>query len=178
MIKKLTLYGLFVLFGFFMGYKGFIHYYPQLLFLGAKYKIGGKENTLKHAKLPDDTSRFVVKPNPDFLYSTRFYDLTNGPLLIEADVSIDSYWSVALYLPNTVNFYVQNSDALNDDKFQLYLYDKEVDACAPLGVTKIKPKAPKGLVLFRFLVTDTTTAAYQKIKQAQQSIRVTTTQCE
>ena len=150
MIKKLTLYGLFVLFGFFMGYKGFIHYYPQLLFLGAKYKIGGKENTLKHAKLPDDTSRFVVKPNPDFLYSTRFYDLTNGPLLIEADVSIDSYWSVALYLPSTVNFYVQNSDALNDDKFQLYLYDKEVDACAPLGVTQIKPKAPKGLVLFVF----------------------------
>ena len=63
------------------------------------------------------------------------------PLLIKTDVSIDSYWSVALYLPNTVNFYVQNSDALNHDKFQLYLYDKEVDACAPLGVIQLNHSA-------------------------------------
>lgn len=179
MIKKLLLYTILVLFGFLMGYKGFIHYYPQILFFGAKHKIGGEVNALKHAKLPDENSRYVVKPNPDFLYSSSFYDLTHGPLLIEADVAIESYWSVALYLPNTINFFVQNSDTANSEHFKLYLsHDKQDDACVPLGMKQLKTKAVKGLILFRFLVTDTTTTNYQKIKRAQQSIRLTSIKCQ
>ena len=163
----------------FVGYKGFIHFYPNLLYLGAKQKIGGIENSFKHAELPDENSRFVVKPNPDFLYSSCFYDLNDGPLLVEATALPTSYWSLALYAPNTVNFYVKNNAASQTTKLRLFLAQREADRlCTPREAEFLHTKEAKGLLLFRFLVTDTSSISFPKIKQAQQSLRLLPVSCD
>ena len=163
----------------FVGYKGFIHFYPNLLFLGAKQKIGGAENSFKHAKLPDEFSRFVVKPNPDFLYSSCFYNLNNGPLLVEAAALPTSYWSLALYAPNTVNFYVKNNVVSKTAKLKLFLAQREEDrSCMPSGAEFLRPKEAKGVLLFRFLVTDTSESSFPKIKQAQKSLHLRPISCD
>ena len=163
----------------FVGYKGFIHFYPNLLYLGAKQKIGGIENSFKHAELPDENSRFVVKPNPDFLYSSCFYDLNDGPLLVEATALPTSYWSLALYAPNTVNFYVKNNAVSQTTKLKLFLAQREEDRlCMPSGAEFLHTKEAKGLLLFRFLVTDTSSISFPKIKQAQKSLRLLPVSCD
>lgn len=173
MNKKWLIYSAVLMLGFLLGFKSFVYFYPNILFLGAQNKIGGVENVLKHAKLPDDTSRFVVKPNPDFLYSSCFYNLNKGPLLIEADFNIDSYWSVALYEPNTVNFYVKNKQQWKNTDFRLLLGPEDVDENTfPEDVETVRSPDVKGLILFRFLVTDTTAQVFSKIEHAQKSIRI------
>lgn len=173
MKKKWLIYSTVLMLGFLLGFKSFVHYYPNILFLGAQNKIGGVENVPKHAKLPDDTSRFVVKPNPDFLYTSCFYNLNEGSLLIEADFNIESYWSVAFYEPNTVNFYVKNNQQWKKADFRLLLTAEEVDENILLeGVETIRSPDVKGLILFRFLVTDTSAHVFSKIEHAQKSIRI------
>lgn len=173
MKKKGFIYSAVLMLGLLLGFKSFVYYYPNILFLGAQNKIGGVENVPKHAKLPDDTSRFVVKPNPDILYSSCFYNLNEGPLLIEADFNIESYWSVAFYEPNTVNFYVKNNQQWKKADFRLLLTAEEVDEnILPEGVVALRSPDVKGLILFRFLVTDTTAQVFSKIEHAQKSIRV------
>ena len=56
----------------FVGYKGFIHFYPNLLFLGAKQKIGGVENSFKHAKLPDEKQSFCCEAKSIFYTAVVF----------------------------------------------------------------------------------------------------------
>lgn len=178
MNRNWKIYVLALVLSLFVGYKGFIHFYPNLLFLGAKQKIGGVENSFKHAKLPDENSRFVVKPNPDFLYSSCFYNLNDGPLLIETEALPTTYWSLALYAPNTVNFYVKNNVASQTSELKLFLGQREKDRlCMPSGATFLRAKEARGLLLFRFLVTDTSSISFPKIKQAQKSLRLLPVSC-
>ena len=46
----------------------------------------GPMDTIRHGKRPDETSRAVVRPSPDLLYSTCPYDLAEGPLRVTAPV--------------------------------------------------------------------------------------------
>jgi len=115
-MKNIVIYLIALLIGLFLGYKGFVSYYPNILFKGAQKKIGSEINEMRYAKLPDETARFVVKPNPDFLYSTCFYDLEDGPLQLTGDLPDSSYWSISFYEPNTVNFYVENDQQFQSDK--------------------------------------------------------------
>lgn len=50
-------------------------------------------------------SRWVVRPSPDFAYSTCVFDLGNGPIVITAAPWGD-YWSLSLYGANSDNFFV------------------------------------------------------------------------
>lgn len=51
------------------------------------------------------TSRWVVRPSPDFAYSTCVFDLSEGPVVITA-TPWGSYWSLSLYAANSDNFFV------------------------------------------------------------------------
>ena len=66
-------FGVVLILGFVMGFKAFVNFYPEILFQGAKKKIGGLENVFRLSNLPDHTSKMVVKPNPDFMYVSCFY---------------------------------------------------------------------------------------------------------
>ena len=61
-------------------------------------------------ELSDDTSRLIVRPNVDTLYSYAAVDLSEGPQIVEAPAS-DRYWSVEFMRDNTDVFaYVGSRD--------------------------------------------------------------------
>ena len=52
---------------------------------------------------PDENSRSVVRPSPDLLYGSCFYNLEKGPVVVSAPVP-ERYWSMQFYQMNTDNF--------------------------------------------------------------------------
>tara|TARA_B110000093_G_C12878507_1_gene370833 strand:+ start:587 stop:1102 length:516 start_codon:yes stop_codon:yes gene_type:complete len=102
-----------------------IHYIPNIVYAVFHYKIEKnqniKDNEIKHFDIPSDQSRNVVMPNPDFLYSTIFYDLSEKDLNINANMPDSTYWSVSFYKPNTINWYVKNDREFDTNKLDLTL---------------------------------------------------------
>ena len=145
-------------------------YFPDLLMLGAKKKIGNEENLFKHGELPEAGSNFVVKPNPDFLYSTCFYDLSDGPIKMVGDLPDSSYWSIGIYEMNTVNYFVKNDQQFNSSHLELNLHLAN-QSVADKGENIIAP-SKKGLILFRILVTDRDPQKIKRITEMQQSIHL------
>lgn len=165
------LFGVVLILGFVMGFKAFLNFYPEILFHGAKKKIGGLENVLRLGNLPDHTSKMVVKPNPDFMYVSCFYNLENGPLQLTANVSKTNYCSVGFYEPNTVNFYVKNDKQFNSNKLNFIITHKGYSLPKADDNTEvIKSKTKKGLILFRFLVKSNDDV--KKIKHIQKNIQI------
>ena len=72
----------------------------------------GSPNTIHFAKRPDETSRGVVRPSPDLLYSACPFDLSKGPLKITASVPHSTYWSVSGFDAATNNFFVRNDQQI------------------------------------------------------------------
>ena len=173
MKKSNWIYIIMLLLGFLLGYKGFIKYYPNLLYRGAKKKINRTDNTFGFAKLPNAESKFVVKPNPDFLYSTCFYNLEDGPLHLEGDLPDSSYWSIAFYEPNTVNFYVKNDQQFHSNKLDILIASEgdELPKNAE-DFEIVQSPSKKGLILFRLLITDTSPENLAKFEAIQQSVQV------
>jgi uncharacterized membrane protein len=70
------------------------------------YAVGSKKmgyNQLVVNRVPDETSRTVVRPSPDLLYASCLYNLEDGPLIIEAPIPA-RYWSMQFYQMNTDNY--------------------------------------------------------------------------
>jgi uncharacterized membrane protein len=100
------------------------------------------------------TSRGIVRPSPDLLYTLCAYDVSKGALRVTAPVPTETYWSVALYADNTDNFFVVNdrqSGPLGLVDFVVYL-----DGTRPPveDLPKIKSPSKTGLVLFRTLIAN------------------------
>ena len=169
-MKNLVLYICCLIVGIYFGNKVTMGYYPNLLFAGAKKKIASEDNEFSYASLPDEDARFVVKPNPDFLYATCFYNLQEGPMRLTGNLPDSTYWSVALYEPNTVNFYVKNDTQFTSNQLDLVISEKLL-----AGIEKernIVSPSSKGLILFRILVTDDSPENLATYQAHQQSIQL------
>ena len=69
--------------------------------------IGPGYNQVFHGPVTDETSRRVVRPSPDILYSVCAYDLSEGNLVLDVPWPTDgSYASVSFYDSDTNNFAV------------------------------------------------------------------------
>ena len=159
--------------GFFLGYKVFLNKYPDLLYWGAQRKINKPVNTIGTRGLPNGESRFVVKPNPDFLYATCFYDLKNGPMRLTGNMPDSTYWSVALYEPNTVNFYVKNDLEFNSNELDMVLTPPHVEGPKnDEDFEIVKSPNTEGLILFRILVTDNSPENVKKYQTYSKSIKI------
>ena len=76
------------------------------LIMEVLYRKAGESNGFNQlviSPIANDTSREVVRPSPDLLYAICVYNLSDGPLLIEAPVP-ERYWSMQFYQMNTDNF--------------------------------------------------------------------------
>ena len=123
----------------------------------------------------DATSRRVVMPSPDLLYSLCVYDLSKGPLRITARPALDTYWSVALYADNSDNFFVQNDRQTGKAALDLWLVAEGANASAPAvpaGARVVVSPSRRGLLLMRVL-----TANYEAEKTLLEAAR-RTLQCE
>lgn len=84
-----------------------IYAVPRVLMNVAIDRIGavGGVNAWRLGDRVTAASRWVVRPSPDFAYSTCVFDLSNGPVIITA-TPWESYWSLSLYAANSDNFFV------------------------------------------------------------------------
>ncbi len=119
-----------------------------------------KMNMHNQAAFPEAVtakSRSVVMPSPDMLYSVCAYDLSAGPVRVQAAPVLSNYWSIALYAANSDNFFVRN-----DRQTQGRPVDLWVVAAAPDGAQKPVPPGAEvvlspsvtGFLLMRVLTAD------------------------
>jgi len=130
---------------------------------------GDTPNTFSYIMAPDENSRLVVKPNPDFAYATAFFDISDGPIKIVGNMPDSTYWSVAMYEPNTINFYVKNDLQFGTDILELTLghQDSELD----LDVTST---VKKGFLLIRLLIKDRSPVIQKEMMSYLQTLQIET----
>lgn len=119
-----------------------------------------------------ENSRVIPLPNPDFLYSTINYDLNDNVLKISGIVPDSTYWSISAYQANTTNYFVQNAEQVKA-KFEYYLAPEGSTSEALKNIPKEKiiySPTPKGLILFRYLVSKAN--PLQKLTELQHGVTV------
>lgn len=127
----------------------FIAFVPNIIFAIAQFRKPQDENTVIHSLSTDAKMRKVVLPNPDFIYSACFYNVSENDLIISGEFPDSSqYCSVAFYDNTTLPFYVSNNLSNQDKKFRLRLSTSKKSA------TDVKAKTKRGVILMRVLATD------------------------
>jgi uncharacterized membrane protein len=108
---------------------------------------------------PDHTSRGIVRPSPDLLYTVCLFDVSRGPVILTAPVQ-DSYVSLSGFAANTDNFFAINDsqvapDAEGRKRFDAVLLGSvKGSASIPDDATVVAAPTDRGIVLFRSLVRD------------------------
>ena len=148
-----------------------IHYIPNIVYGVFHNKIeknqGIRDNEIKHFDIPNYKSRDVVMPNPDFLYSVSFYDLSSGDLKLKGNMPDSTYWSVSFYKPNTINWYVKNDKEFNSNRLELNLTINNTK-----GENIIHSPVKKGLMIIRILVENKDQNSIDYYKFLQKSITI------
>jgi uncharacterized membrane protein len=104
---------------------------------------------------PDESARRVVRPSPDLLYSICVYDVSKNPLRITTGAPQDTYWSVSFFADNTDNFFVFNDTKAQGKSGTILLIGKGQTLPTHDGaVMVVSAPSPRGLVLFRTLISD------------------------
>lgn len=103
MMKKVILGGVIIICSFTAGFVASMYSYPCREF-GRTWEVvareGGKNTWFHERNLADDTSKLIVRPNNDTLYSAAALDMDSGPFVISMPPS-DRYWSVEFMRDNT-----------------------------------------------------------------------------
>jgi len=114
---------------------------------------GAALNTVTHAPPVTEASRGVVRPSPDILYSICPFDLSAGPLLVQAQWPQDgSYASISLYDARTNNIFTL-SDRDQARSAAIWL-DQNGTMGEPDGAIPVQSPSNTGLVLYRRIVED------------------------
>lgn len=139
----------------------FIAFVPDMVFAIAKKRSAQPLNTVIHAPKTDANLRRVVLPNPDFVYSACFYDLSNNDIVITGKFPDTShYCSLAFYADNVQPYYVINNlQGFRPD------YKIRLSHVGRVNGT-IKSPTKQGAVLMRILATDSIQiSTAQKLQQ-------------
>ncbi|HZX24630.1 MAG TPA: DUF1254 domain-containing protein [Woeseiaceae bacterium] len=140
-----------------------VHAYPRLLMSGARAAISeaADDTGLVHAPRPDATSRTVVRPSPDLVYSVCLYDLAAEPWSIRLELP-DSYVSVSLYAMNTDNFFTVNDRQAPGGAMELLIVPgpaDEYDAATAGRPLVVRSPGGRGMALVRYFAGSGANAA-------------------
>ena len=127
---------------------------PRLLMAVAHHRLvqmGGVDH-MTAVPLITYRSRMIVRPSPDLAYSTCPFDLSNGPILVEAMPAPSPYWSVSVFDARTDSAFVRNNrDSANRPiRFVVALPDQPV----PSGIEAVRIDTDRGVAVIRILVED------------------------
>jgi hypothetical protein len=128
--------------------------YPRGEFARTWAKIADERgaNAWGHVReLSDDTSRLIVRPNNDTLYSYAAVDLAEGPQMIEVPAS-DRYWSVEFMRDNTDVFAYVGSRGLGLGRPARVLLAPASFSADSQGLEVIRAPSARVWLLARFLV--------------------------
>ena len=123
----------------------------QLMSLAVKRISGtGGFNTFAHGALATDKARAIVRPSPDLAYSSCPFDLSKGPVLIEATPVAAPYWSLSVFDAQTNAVFVRNDHDGQHKPVKLALARPGQNV--PAGVETLRLDGDKGIALIRILV--------------------------
>ena len=170
-MKKIILSAvLFIVLSF--GFYNFtLYYFPNLVYQKFHDKSderGVKENKFAIIPAPDENSRLVVKPNPDFAYASAFFNIDKAPIQVTGEMPDSTYWSVALYQPNTINFYVKNDLQYNSDILDLIITKDSLE----VPTEQILSKTSKGFLLIRVLIENRSKENVARIVRYLESLSI------
>ncbi len=142
-----------------------IHYLPDVVYKIATRRIEHKFNVWINAGKTDASMRRVVMPNPDFVYSALFYDVTDNNIQISGVLPDSTYASISFYDDRCQPYCVYNNlDSSRTGKFELNLVKNETSAPHTVHV-----KTERGVVICRFLKS--TDGSYQQLVPYQKMLR-------
>jgi uncharacterized membrane protein len=132
---------------------GVVLYLPNIAMskLASALEARGDVNAIQHAPRPDETSRGVVKPSPDLVYSICPYDVSVGPIRLTSPVP-DTYWSLSAFANDTENFLVINDVQAGANRVDLLLVAPDQNIENPENLPIMIAKTLTGVLLTRTLI--------------------------
>jgi uncharacterized membrane protein len=127
---------------------------PYVLMSAAMKKIGAAApvNSFRFGEMSTADNQPIVRPSPDLSYSSCVFDLSDGPVKIEAQPVPDHYWSVSVFDMRTDVAAVRSDRDTGGKPARLALVrDKHQ---APPGFEPIVVRYDRGIVLIRILLKD------------------------
>ena len=156
-------------------YKLTIKLTPNVIYSKVKAKMLDQsnigENQTRLLPFPEEDDRAVVMPNPDFAYVSMFYDITDGPLHLTGRMPDSTYWSVALYEPNTSNHYVKNDMQYGDAMLNLVIGSANQKSTNIEGAELINSPTKEGFLLVRILGTERTQEERNKVLEIMKTVK-------
>lgn len=126
----------------------------QVLLNGPQAKVMQMHNRAAFPPPVTAQSRSIVLPSPDMLYSVCVFDVTQGPVRVQAHPRLSTYWSIALYGNNSDNFFVVNDRQAGNAPVDLWLVAGDADAAGaaiPAGSRVVVTPSRQGFLLMRVL---------------------------
>jgi uncharacterized membrane protein len=126
----------------------------QVLMSGPSARAMNMQNQAAFPPPVTASSRSVVMPSPDLLYSVCVFDVSAGPVRVSANPALKSYWSIALYGANSDNFFVINDRQAGAKPVDLWLVSEGGQAAAggvPQGSQVVVSPSTRGFLLMRVL---------------------------
>jgi len=135
-----------------------VRYFPRMLMIGAALRIkdtfGVEKNEILHNEPVNAESKKIVMPSPDLLYSGISFDVEKYPLVIEAPVPKNTYWSVSMYDYDTNNFFVIDDRDIPTDEIVVILIGPDAAVPHRDGAIVVRAPANQGIILFRMFISD------------------------
>jgi uncharacterized membrane protein len=128
----------------------FVHALPRV-FTGVAIERVGESgfNRWQLAPRVTEQSRAIVRPSPDFAYSSCAFDLSEGPVTIQV-APWEGYWSLSLYAANSDNFFVVNDREARAGA-NIVLSRRGRNEIADDAATYVQSPTTKGIALIRRL---------------------------
>ncbi len=116
-----------------------------------KITAGKPLNTLGLIASARSKSMFVPLASPDISYGYCSYDISLRPIRIRVNLP-PTYWSLAAYSKNGINFFTINNRQVNTRKLEIVFASEQHKAQLEEGTTIVTPPTETGLFLFRTFV--------------------------
>ena len=142
---------------------------PRFLMATALRRVeaAGGANGLRHPPMPTAHSRTIVRPSPDLAYSSCLFDLSGGPVLIEAMPVPAPYWSLSVFDDRTDSVFVRNNRDSRGRPVRIVI--ARPGQAVPRGVETVRVEGDRGIALIRMLVG--TGEDYPAIDRARRASR-------
>lgn len=127
---------------------------PYALMYAAMTKIGaqGPANRFAFSQMATADNQPIVRPSPDLSYSTCVFDLSNGPVLVDAAPVPGRYWSVSIFDARTDVAAVRSDRDTEGGPSRLALMRQGQKA--PPGYEPVLLGYDRGLALIRILLAN------------------------
>lgn len=138
--------------------------YPYFIQLAIEWKSGKEKNVLFHLKPPNPDTPDT--PNPDFLYSALFYDLSKGDLLLTGDAPDQlDYFCIAFYGANSFSYALVKDRDIKEKTYTIRLTSGNTPIQSS-GEFLVHSPSTSGTVIVRYMRRNAEDHAYiQRIQQ-------------